>query len=142
MLQMTRGSNKESRRVPVAVTWLCALSSLGAACESGLVVCLHWLFSLAKSQWRCSIPRCSFRSDVGSVIWCLCQNLYQQRTIIVNLVNVYKVQHLAAGLCSPRLAFLRLCLFFIFLLVFYAFVCLERLCLKSVACGREELRVS
>lgn len=97
---------------------------------------------LSKSQWRCSIPHCSFRSDVGSVIWCLCQNLYQQRTIIVNLVNVYKVQHLAAGLCSPRLAFLRLCLFFIFRLVFYAFVCLERLCLKSVACGREELRVS
>lgn len=97
----------------------------------------------SKSQWRCSILHYSFGSDVGSVIWCLCQNLYQQRTIIVNLVNVYKVRHLAAGLCSPRLAFfLRLCLFFIFLLVFYVFVCLERLCLKSVACGREELRVS
>lgn len=82
----------------------------------------------SKSQWRCSIPRCSFRSDVGSVIWCLCQNLYQQRTIIVNLVNVYKVQHLAAGLCSPRLAFLRLCLFFIFLLVFFMRLCVLRGC--------------
>lgn len=63
MLQMTRGSNKESRRAPVAVTWLCALSSLGAACESRLVVCLHWLFSLANPSggvaFRLLIPfRC------------------------------------------------------------------------------------
>lgn len=46
------------------------------------------------------------------------------------------------ALFSPYLPFLRLCLFFIFLLVFYVFACHERLCLKSVPCGREELRVS
>lgn len=57
----------------------------------------------SKSQWRCSIPCLSFSSDVSSMIWCLCQNLHQQRTIIVNLANVYKVQHLAAGLCSLRI---------------------------------------
>lgn len=39
----------------------------------------------SKSQWRRSIPRYSFGSDVGSVIRCRLQNLYQQQTIIVNL---------------------------------------------------------
>lgn len=47
MLQMTQGSNKKSRRACVALTWLCALSALGVACENRLLACLHWLFSLA-----------------------------------------------------------------------------------------------
>lgn len=75
------------------------------------------------------IPAEMQHSNVGSVIWCLCQNLHQQRTIIVNLANVYKVRRLAAGLCSPCFPLLRLCFFlYSFLLVFYAPVCLERLC--------------
>lgn len=50
---------------------------------------------------------------------CLSQNLYQHGTITVNLVNVYKVQSRAAGLCSLCLVFLRLC----FLFSFMCFMC-------------------
>lgn len=47
MLQMTPGSNKESKASLRRCYLLRALSGLGVACENRLVVCLHWLFSLA-----------------------------------------------------------------------------------------------
>lgn len=91
----------------------------------------------SKSQWRRSVSHLLFSSslfcfcsDVDGVIWCLSHNLYQQRTIIVNLVTVYKVQRLAAGLCSLCLVFLRLC---------FLFFCMCFMCLRvSWECVFEE----
>lgn len=91
------------------------------------------MFTLAvffsKSQWRRTVSDLlfyssvfSFCSDVDGVI--CCQNLYQQQTIIVNLANVYKVQSIAAGLCS--VSGVLLLLLFIFLPVFYVFVSVLR----------------
>lgn len=83
------------------------------------------------------------------VIQRLSQNLYQHATITVNLVNVYKVQSRAAGLCSLCLVFLRLCFLFS-PHVFYVCICvLSSVCFfNSMVCVsvcvrcREELRVS
>ncbi len=133
----------------VAVTFaLFSLSCFGVAYENRLVICLHWLFSLANPNGGVvfhiyySLPLYSFCSDVDGVIWCLSQNLYQHGTITVNLVNVYKVQSRAAGLCSLCLVFFRLC----FLFSCTCFMCVRHECvyLKSTVCvcGREELRVS
>lgn len=97
---------------------LYSLSCFGVAYENRLVICLHWLFSLANPNGGVAFHiyysplLCSFCSDVDGVIWCLSQNLYQHGTITVNLVNVYKVQSRAAGLCSLCLVFFRL--FFLF----------------------------
>lgn len=110
------------------------------------MICLHWLFSLANPNGGVvfhiyySPLLCSFCSDVDGVIWCLSKNLYQHGTITVNLVNVYKVQSCAAGLCSQCLLFLWLC--FLFFCTFcYVYNCVfekEGLCV----CSREKLRVS
>lgn len=100
----------------------------------------------SKSQWRRSIshllsssPLFFFCSDVDGVIPCLSRSLYQHGTITVNLVNVYKVQSCAAGLCSLCLVFLRLS-FFVFS---YTFLCM---CLKRnecvFVCSGEEYGVS
>ena len=95
-----------------------SLSRFGVAYENRLVICLHWLFSLANPNGGVafhiyySAPLCSFCSDVDGVIGCLSKNLYQHGTITVNLVNVYKVQSCAAGLCSLCLVFFRLCFLF------------------------------
>lgn len=89
-----------------------------AAYENRLVICLHWLFSLANpnggvaSHIYYSPLLCSLCSDVDGVIRCLSQNLYQHGTITVNLATVYKVQSRAAGLCSLCLVFFRLCFLF------------------------------
>lgn len=96
------------------------LSCFGVAYENVLVICLHCLFSLANPDGGVAFhiyyspPLCSLRSDVDGVIWRLSQNLHQHGTITVNLVNVYKVQSCAAGLCSRRLPFFRLRFFFYF----------------------------
>lgn len=97
---------------------VCSLSCFGVAYENRLVICLHWLFSLANPRGgvtfhiHYSPPLCSFCSDVDGVMRCLSRNLYQHGTIAVNLANVYKVQSCAAGLCSLCLVFFRLCFYF------------------------------
>lgn len=120
---------------------LYSLSCFGVAYENRPVICLHWLFSLENPYGGVAFHiyysplLCSFCSDVDGVIWCLSQNLYQHGTITVNLVNVYKVQSCAAGLCSPCLVFYRLCFLF-FCTHFYVCLCMcfERVYLKSIAC--------
>lgn len=120
---------------------LYSLSCFGVAYENRPVICLHWLFSLVNPYGGVAFHiyysplLCSFCSDVDGVIWCLSQNLYQHGTITVNLVNVYKVQSCAAGLCSPCLVFYRLCFLF-FCTHFYACLCMcfECVYLKSIAC--------
>ena len=117
------------------------------------MICLHCLFSLANPNGGVAFAHLLFSSslffsvsDVAGVIWRLSQNLYQHGTITVNLVNVYKVQSRAAGLCSPRLVFFRLC----FLFSRACFMCasssvcvyLKSVCVCVCVCGREELRVS
>lgn len=88
----------------------------------------------SESQWRCSISYVlfspslfSFCLDIDGEIRCLCQNLYQQPTIIVNLVNVYKGKSLAAGLCS-----LRDYAFYFSARALCACVSVERVCLKNM----------
>lgn len=105
------------------------------------MICLHWLFSLANPNGGVAIHiyysplLCSFCSDVDVVIRYLSQNLYQHGTITVNLVNVYKVQSRAAGLCSLCLVFFRLCFLFSFACFMCASVCaFQGVYLKSMAC--------
>ena len=97
-----------------------SLSCFGVAYENRLVICLHWLFSLANPKGGVTFHiyyspfsvLFFFCSDVDGVMRCLSKNLYQHGTITVNLANVYKVQSCAAGLCSPCLVFFRLCFYF------------------------------
>lgn len=90
------------------------------------MICLHSLVFFGESQRRRSASHLLFSSsllsscsDVDCVISRRRRNLYQQRTITVNLANVYKVCRLAAGLCTRRLVFSRLC----FLFLSCAFLC-------------------
>lgn len=72
-----------------------------------------------------SPPLCFLFSDVDDLIRYLSQNLYQHGTITVNLVNVYKVQSRAAGLCSLCLLFFRLCVLFFCMCFMCACVCVR-----------------
>lgn len=137
---MTRVSDEKSSQGYAAVTFLrLVLSCFGVAYENVLVICLHCLFSLANPDGGVAFhiyyspPLCSLRSDVDGVIWRLSQNLYQHGTITVNLVNVYKVQSCAAGLCSRRLPFFRLRFFYLFFL----FSCTCFMCVPWVCVFKE-----
>lgn len=149
---VTNDTNKQREIKPRLSRCYLALDSLsrfGVACENRIVICLHCLFSLANpkrsaSHLLFSSSLLSFRSDVDCVISCLSRNLYQQRTITVNLANVYKVRRLAAGLCSPCLVFSRLCFLFFRMCFMCLCTCVSWKCAfeERGVSGREDLRVS
>lgn len=109
--------------------------------KSGIVICLHLLVFFGESRRRRRASHLLFSSSplpFCSVVDCVIsrrrRNLYQQRTITVNLANVYKVRRLAAGLCTPRLVFSRLCFLFFATRVLCA-------CARARVCVLESVRL-
>lgn len=146
---------KNQAKVRMLLPCLYSLSCFRIAYENRLVICLHWLFSLANPDRGVAFHiyyspfLCSFFSDVDDVIRYLSQNLYQHGTITVNLANVYKCKVVLQGFvlcvwCSSDYAFyfparvlcVRLCV---------PLECVlkeHRDCVCVCVCGRVELRVS